>query len=91
MTRLEFRAVALLVVGLSLAPAVRARADEKAVGKVTLTIVNIEYEGTKVWLPGTIVAHKGDKRLFWDRSNWQPLCVTCHSRAKQIGERRAAP
>ena len=61
MTRLGFRAVALLVVGLSLAPAVRARAEEKAAGKVSLTIVNIEYEGTKLWLPGTIVAHKGDK------------------------------
>lgn len=25
-----------------------------------ITVVNIEYEGTKVWLPGTIVAKKGD-------------------------------
>lgn len=27
-----------------------------------------------------IVPHKGNKRLFWDRSNWQPLCHECHSR-----------
>ena len=27
-----------------------------------------------------IVPHKGDEKLFWDRSNWQPLCTTCHSR-----------
>nr|WP_090644147.1 HNH endonuclease [Paenibacillus sp. UNC496MF] len=22
--------------------------------------------------------HKGDKALFWDRNNWQPLCKSCH-------------
>ncbi|WP_396127368.1 HNH endonuclease [Edaphobacter acidisoli] len=26
-----------------------------------------------------IIPHRGDKKLFWDRSNWQPLCATCHS------------
>lgn len=26
------------------------------------------------------VAHKGDKRLFWDRSNWQPMNRRCNSR-----------
>ncbi len=25
------------------------------------------------------VAHKGDLALFWDQSNWQPMCATCHS------------
>lgn len=25
-----------------------------------------------------IVPHKGDKLLFWDSSNWQPLCKPCH-------------
>lgn len=24
--------------------------------------------------------HKGDARLFWDRSNWQPMTWPCHSR-----------
>ncbi|MFR3634507.1 MAG: HNH endonuclease [Sutterella sp.] len=24
--------------------------------------------------------HKGDMALFWDQSNWQPLCHTCHSK-----------
>ena len=38
------------------APTVRA--EEAA---VNLTIVNIEYEGTKVWLPSTIAAKKGAK------------------------------
>jgi 5-methylcytosine-specific restriction protein A len=24
------------------------------------------------------IPHRGDQRLFWDRSNWQPLCKSCH-------------
>lgn len=27
-----------------------------------------------------VVPHKGDRRLFWNRSNWQALCHRCHSR-----------
>ena len=26
-----------------------------------------------------IVSHKGNRELFWDRSNWQGLCKRCHS------------
>nr|DAG47847.1 MAG TPA: HNH endonuclease [Bacteriophage sp.] len=26
-----------------------------------------------------IVPHKGDRDLFWDKKNWQPLCQSCHS------------
>jgi 5-methylcytosine-specific restriction protein A len=26
-----------------------------------------------------IKAHKGDMKLFWDPSNWQPLCIRCNS------------
>ena len=25
-----------------------------------------------------IIPHRGDKRLFWDERNWQPLCKSCH-------------
>lgn len=25
-----------------------------------------------------IIPHKGDRELFWKRSNWQPLCKPCH-------------
>ncbi len=31
-----------------------------------------------------IVPHRGDKRLFWDRSNWQTLCRACHSRKTAV-------
>lgn len=27
-----------------------------------------------------ITPHKGDRKLFWDRKNWQSLCHSCHSR-----------
>lgn len=26
-----------------------------------------------------LIPHRGDKRLFWDRSNWQSMCKPCHS------------
>ncbi|WP_035288020.1 HNH endonuclease signature motif containing protein [Clostridium sp. KNHs214] len=27
-----------------------------------------------------IKPHRGDKVLFWDESNWQSLCKSCHDR-----------
>lgn len=27
--------------------------------------------------------HRGDMGLFWDRTNWQPLCAHCHNVHKQ--------
>ena len=33
-----------------------------------------------------IVPHRGDMKLFWDRDNWQGLCVPCHN-AKSATER----
>ena len=42
--------------------------------------------------PATVVnhktPHKGDKRLFWSRSNWEAVCATCHNGAIQSQERR---
>ena len=29
-------------------------------------------------VPGGI-PHRGDMKLFWDESNWQPLCESCHN------------
>src|SRR5262245_51580224 len=41
--------------------------------------------------PATIVdhiaAHRSDRRLFWDRNNWQALCKPHHDRDKQREER----
>lgn len=33
-----------------------------------------------------VTPHRGDKRLFWDRSNWQSLCAACHNRKTRKGE-----
>lgn len=33
---------------------------------------------TKATVVDHIVPHKGDMTLFWDESNWQALCKTCH-------------
>jgi len=30
--------------------------------------------------------HRGDPVLFWDSTNWQTLCKSCHSRKTQRGE-----
>lgn len=27
-----------------------------------------------------IVPHRGDREVFWDQSQWQALCRSCHSR-----------
>jgi len=36
-----------------------------------------------------IVPHRGDKRLFWSRSNWQPMASSpCHNSRKQRLERQ---
>ncbi|CAB5708936.1 Uncharacterised protein [Delftia tsuruhatensis] len=32
------------------------------------------------------IPHRGDQTLFWDTSNWDPLCATHHSRDKQREE-----
>lgn len=34
------------------------------------------------------IPHRGDQALFWDKSNWQSLCATHHSRDKQREEAR---
>lgn len=43
--------------------------------------------GVLATLVDHVIPHRGDMRLFWDRTNWQPLCTSCHSRKKQRMER----
>lgn len=38
-----------------------------------------------------IVPHKGDQKLFWDRSNWQGLCKACHDGDKKLIESGRQP
>ena len=50
-----------MIVAMLVAFALVAPARAQGPAAVTLTIVNVEYEGTKIWLPGTIVVPKGSK------------------------------
>ncbi|MEP3674372.1 HNH endonuclease [Sulfitobacter sp.] len=34
-----------------------------------------------------VIPHRGNDKLFWDKSNWQPLCTRCHNSKKQRVER----
>jgi 5-methylcytosine-specific restriction enzyme A len=37
------------------------------------------------------IPHRGDMKLFWNRSNWQPMASSpCHNSKKQSIERRAS-
>lgn len=33
-----------------------------------------------------VTPHRGDMKLFWDQTNWQSLCKTCHDTVKQAEE-----
>jgi len=33
------------------------------------------------------VPHKGIESLFWDETNWQPMCKPCHDGEKAMEER----
>ena len=35
-----------------------------------------------------ITPHRGDQVVFWNSANWQSLCASCHSSAKQREENR---
>lgn len=34
-----------------------------------------------------IIPHRGDKALFWDEKNWQPLCKSCHDHKTMTEDR----
>jgi nitrosocyanin len=51
----QFIAMVVVAVALCAAGAVCAQSVD------TFTVANFEYEGTKIWLPSTLIVHKGDK------------------------------
>ena len=38
-----------------------------------------------------IIPHKGDRKLFWDKTNWQALCKPCHDAKTAREDGRWAP
>ena len=55
------RLVTMLPVALSLIATSIPSASAAEPAAMTVTMVNVEYEGTKMWLPGTITVPKGAK------------------------------
>jgi len=41
---------------------------------------------TAATLVDHIIPHRGDKALFWDRSNWQSACKPCHDAKTRRGQ-----
>tara|TARA_B100000809_G_scaffold160573_1_gene157955 strand:- start:43 stop:348 length:306 start_codon:yes stop_codon:yes gene_type:complete len=33
-----------------------------------------------------IIPHRDDIKVFWDTSNWQPLCIWCHNSKTARGQ-----
>lgn len=49
--------------------------------------VKCQQEGrlTPATVVDHIIPHRGDQTLFWDESNWQPLCKSCHDKKTGSG------
>ena len=48
-----------------------------------------EGKYTRATVVDHIIPHRGDRILFWDQNNWQPLCKPCHDR--KTGEEDSRP
>ena len=49
--------------------------------------VHCQAEGriTPATVVDHVLPHRGDRRLFWDRTNWQPLCKDHHDKKTGSG------
>ncbi|MEW9838087.1 HNH endonuclease signature motif containing protein [Mesorhizobium marinum] len=61
---------------------------QKARAEFLLQHTGCRYCPEPATLVDHIKPHRGDMRLFWRRSNWQPLCTRCHSSIKQARDLR---
>ena len=71
-------------------PTARERGYTSAWEKARAGFLKSHPTCTRCGDPATVVdhitPHRGNKALFWDKANWQPLCTPCHSRHKQREE-----
>ncbi|WP_340080684.1 HNH endonuclease [Streptococcus agalactiae] len=42
---------------------------------------------TKATVVDHITPHRGDQDLFWNQTNWQSLCKSCHDRKTKTADR----
>ena len=47
--------------------------------------------GSSAEVVNHIVAHRGDLKLFWRRSNWEAVCTRCHNSTIQREEKAPKP
>ena len=50
----------------------------------------IEGKLTQATVVDHIKPHRGDEKLFWDISNWQPLCKKCHDKKTRTKDQHQA-
>lgn len=57
--------------------------------KVHTFCVTCKAEGNlvKAAVVDHVIPHRGDEKLFWDESNWQALCKSCHDRKTMTEDR----
>lgn len=57
--------------------------------KVNPLCVRCKEEGrlVKATVVDHIKPHRGDKKLFWNESNWQALCKRCHDKKTMTEDR----
>ncbi len=67
----------------------RWRKARKIFLKLHPLCVKCHEEGklTKATVVDHIIPHRGDKDLFWDESNWQALCKSCHDKKTMTEDR----
>lgn len=73
-------------------PSARERGYDTKWGRERAAFLAINCKCVRCGAPATVVNHKtphrGDRALFWRRSNWEPVCAPCHNGPIQSEERR---
>lgn len=74
-------------------PSSSARGYGSAWEKARAAFLRLHPKCRRCGEPATTVdhvkPHRGDPQLFHDQNNWQALCTSCHSGAKQRAERQS--
>ena len=92
-THLHVHTVYSLLDGFAKIPDLVSRAKELGFDSLAITDHGVMYgviefyeeckkQGryVKATVVDHVIPHRGDQKLFWDRSNWRALCKQCHDR-----------